>query len=62
MATANGFWVAYDYGDSIYTNRFDHLGRDWRWTIVEREPGKPEKLFAEYHLTPTACRAMKFSL
>jgi len=62
MATGDGFWVAYDYGDSVYTNRFDHVGKDWRWTIVEQEPGKPEKLFAEYHLTPTTCRGMNLSL
>jgi hypothetical protein len=61
MATGDGFWVAYDYGDSIYTNRYERIGRDWRWTIMEEEPGKPQKLFAEYRLTPTTCRGTKFS-
>lgn len=59
-ADQNGFSVDYDYGDSVYSNRFEHLGKGWRWTIMEQETGKPAKLFAEYHLMPTSCRGMKF--
>jgi len=59
-ANQDGFSVAYDYGDSVYTNRFQRVGKGWRWTIIEQVPGKPEKLFAEYNLTPASCRSMKF--
>lgn len=62
LATKDGFKVAYDYGDSVYTNRFEQTRKGWRWTIVESEPGKPAKLFAEYDLKPTSCRAIKFDL
>ncbi|HEX5259756.1 MAG TPA: hypothetical protein VFW35_13375 [Sphingomicrobium sp.] len=59
-ATGDGFDVVYAYPDSVYTNRFTRAGKGWRWTIMEQASGKPEKLFAEYRLTPTACRGMKF--
>ncbi|HEX5237453.1 MAG TPA: hypothetical protein VFW39_03205 [Sphingomicrobium sp.] len=61
-ASANGFTVAYDYGDSVYTNRFTRVGKGWQWTILAHDRGKPEKLFAEYHLTPATCSGMKFGL
>lgn len=59
-ATPTGFSVVYDYGDSIYTNRFERKAAGWRWTIMEQDSGKPEKLFAEYNLVPATCRGMKF--
>jgi hypothetical protein len=58
-AESNGFSVAYDYGDSIYTNRFQRVGNGWHWTILEQVPGKPENLFAEYKLTPANCQEME---
>lgn len=58
--TKDGFMVAYDFGDSVYTNRFIKVGTGWTWTIIEQAKGKPERLFAEYKLTPTTCRGKKF--
>jgi len=58
--TKDGFTVAYDYGDSVYTNLFTKKGNGWRWTIMERFKGKPEKLFAQYELTPARCEGMAF--
>jgi hypothetical protein len=58
--TRDGFTVAYDFGDSIYTNRFTKVGTGWNWTIMEEVKGKPERLFAEYKLTPATCRGKKF--
>ncbi|HEY6048901.1 MAG TPA: hypothetical protein VIV07_07645 [Sphingomicrobium sp.] len=60
MAEANGFTVIYDYGDSVYTNRFARTGSGWRWTIVEKVPGKPEKPFARYDLTRATCRGARY--
>ena len=59
-ATESGFSVAYDFGDSIYANRFERSGVGWVWTIMEQQPGKPEKLFAVYHLNPTKCGGTQF--
>jgi hypothetical protein len=58
--TADGFIVAYDFGDSVYTNRFASTADGWRWTIMEQVTGKPEREFAHYHLTRAACRGKKF--
>ena len=58
--TRDGFTVAYDFGDSVYDNRFARVANGWRWTIVEQVPGKPEREFAHYDLTPTSCRNKKF--
>jgi len=56
----DGFSLDYRFPDAVYHNRFERVGRGWRWTIVEQAPGKPEKLFARYDLTAANCRAMKF--
>jgi hypothetical protein len=58
--TSDGFNVVYTYPDSVYTNRFTRVGKGWRWTIMEKAAGKPEKLFGEYNLAPASCRGMKF--
>ena len=59
-ASSDGFSIDYRFPDAIYHNRFERLGRGWRWTIVEQAPGKPDKLFAEYKLAPASCRGMTF--
>jgi len=58
--TNNGFDVAYDFGDSVYSNHFRRSGSKWQWTIIEQQKGKPERLFAEYKLTSATCRGKKF--
>ena len=58
--TADGFTLDYRFPDAVYTNSFTRAGKGWAWTIVEKAPGKPEKLFAEYRLSPTSCQGMKF--
>ena len=58
--TKDGFTVAYDFGDSIYTNIFTKTKRGWTWTINEHFTGKPEKLFATYDLTPASCEGKRF--
>ena len=60
VATGDGLSVVYAYPDSIYTNRFTRAGKGWRWTIMEQASGKPERMFAQYNLTRTSCRGMKF--
>lgn len=60
-ASTDGFAVTYTYPESAYINRFTRSGKGWRWTITERAPGKPDKLFAEYNLAPASCRGMKFT-
>lgn len=57
---AAGFTVIYTYPDSVYTNRFERMGKGWKWTIMEKAPDKPERLFAEYNLTPRTCSGAKF--
>jgi hypothetical protein len=57
---SDGFTVDYRFPDAVYHNRFERRGKAWRWTIVERSPGKPDKLFARYDLSPASCRGMKF--
>ena len=57
---SDGFAVTYAYPDSTYINRFTRSGKGWRWTITEQAAGKPDKLFAQYNLTPASCRGMKF--
>jgi hypothetical protein len=59
-ARSDGFSVVYTYPDSVYANRFTRAGNGWRWTIMEKRPGKSEKLFAEYNLTRASCQGMKF--
>lgn len=56
----DGFSVDYRFPDAVYHNRFERISKGWRWTIVEQAPGKPDKLFAEYKLTPASCRGMTF--
>ena|SRR5947209_2904714 len=58
--TGDGFSVDYRFPDAVYHNRFARMGKGWRWTIVEQAPGKPDKLFAEYKLTPATCRGITF--
>lgn len=59
-AAGDGFSVVYTYPDSVYTNRLARAGRGWIWTIMEKPEGKPERLFAEYRLSPASCSGMKF--
>jgi hypothetical protein len=58
--TPDGFTVAYDFGDSVYTNHFARVSGGWRWTIVEQETGRPAREFAHYHLVRATCRNKKF--
>lgn len=58
---ADGFQQTYRFPDALYVNSFRRRGHGWRWTITEQATGKPEKLFAQYELTPTSCRSIKFS-
>lgn len=58
--TEDGFGQAYRFPDAIYANRFSRAGKGWRWTITEQTPGKPDKLFASYDLTPMSCRGIQF--
>jgi hypothetical protein len=55
-----GFTLSYRFPDALYVNRFERQGEGWRWTIVEQAPGKPDKTFADYSLTPIDCRGMRF--
>lgn len=58
--TSDGFRLDYRFPDAVYTNRFQRAGRGWSWTIVETAKGKPERLFAQYKLSPASCARMKF--
>jgi hypothetical protein len=58
--TKDGFTVGYDFGDSVYTNRFAKTRGGWRWMIIEQVPGKPDRIFAHYDLTPTTCGGKTF--
>jgi hypothetical protein len=58
--TPDGFALDYRFPDAVYTNRFERKGSGWRWTIIEKPTGKPEKLFAQYELAPASCAGMKF--
>ena len=55
-----GFEQTYRFPDALYVNRFEITTSGWHWTIVERAPGKPDKLFAEYRLSKRRCAGMKF--
>jgi hypothetical protein len=57
----DGFYLDYHFPDAAYHNRFERRGKGWRWTIVERAPGKPDKLFARYELAPASCRGTTFT-
>jgi hypothetical protein len=56
-----GFTLDYKFPDSIYTNTFKRVGKGWSWTIMEKSAGKPDKLFAQYDLTPVSCDGMVFT-
>ncbi|HEY7959458.1 MAG TPA: hypothetical protein VID20_05295 [Sphingomicrobium sp.] len=58
--TADGFTLDYRFPDAVYTNDFTHVGKGWRWTILEKPKDKPERLFAQYDLTPASCAGMNF--
>jgi len=58
--TDQGFTLDYKFPDAVYANRFERIGKGWRWTIVEKANGKPDKLFARYDLRPASCRGMRF--
>lgn len=60
QTTGDGFELDYRFPDAVYANRFERKGRRWTWTITERAPGKPDKLFARYELTPASCSGMRF--
>ena len=55
-----GFALDYRFPDAVYHNRFERIGRGWRWTIVEQAPGKPDKLFARYDFSPASCSGARF--
>lgn len=58
--TDSGFSLDYRFPDAVYRNRFERTGNAWHWTILERAPGKPDKLFAEYKLSRATCRGIRF--
>lgn len=58
--SGRGFSLDYRFPDTVYRNSFEPAGKGWRWTIVERASGKPDKVFARYDLTPAKCRGMTF--
>ena len=60
--TPDGFRQNYAFADALYVNRFARAGKGWTWTITEQAPGKPDKLFARYDLTPASCRGLSFGL
>jgi hypothetical protein len=53
----SGFSISYDYGASVFINRFTPRGRGWRWQIDSQASGKPAKVFASYTLAPARCSA-----
>ena len=53
--TADEIDVDYAYPQAHYANRFSRSGNGWTWTILENVQGRPARLFAEYHLSPTSC-------
>lgn len=59
--TADGFDQQYRFPDSVYLNRFQRSGRNWRWTIVEQVSGREDRLFADYVLAPSRCNGMRFT-
>jgi hypothetical protein len=59
-ATDSGFTLSYKFPEAFYVNRFERSGKGWRWTITEQAPGKPDKPFASYQLSPVRCKGMTF--
>ena len=57
-ARAGEIDVDYAYPDAHYANRLSRSENGWTWTILENVPGRPARLFAEYHLSPTSCEHM----
>jgi len=57
---SDGFDLDYKFKDAVYHNSFQRTGKGWRWTITERPPGNPPKLFARYDFTPASCRGLAF--
>ena len=58
--TSDGFSLDYRFPDAVYTNRFQRAGNGWRWTIVEKAKEKPDRVFADYKLSPASCNGMNF--
>lgn len=59
--TANGFTLNYRFPDAVYANDFRRGGAGWSWTIVEKTPDKPDKLFARYEFRPARCGEARFA-
>lgn len=53
--------IDYAYPDALYANRFEPLGKGWRWTITARKPDGSEKAFANYVPTPAKCDGTAFA-
>ena len=59
--TDTGFEQSYTFPDSLYVNRFERQGAGWRWTIIEQVTGRENRVFADYRLTASSCRGMRFT-
>jgi len=55
LATPDGFEIAYAYADARFINRWKVQGDRLDWRIVAKTGAAPEKAFAQYALTRTAC-------
>jgi len=53
--TADGFEVAYPYGEAAFVNRWVHAGEHLGWSIVMRGAGGKEQGFAAYELNAVEC-------
>ncbi|WP_338501076.1 hypothetical protein V6R86_00245 [Sphingomonas kaistensis] len=57
----HGFVQRYRFSSADYLNRFRRTDTGWRWTITVQAKGKPDSVFADYHLQRSAsCRGMQF--
>lgn len=55
-STADGFEVAYPYGDAAFVNRWTVAQDKVAWSIVMRGVSGKEQDFARYELVTTACK------
>jgi hypothetical protein len=56
-----GFVQRYRFPESDYLNRFTRTDTGWRWTITVQAKGKPDSVFADYHLRRSAsCPGVQF--
>lgn len=54
--TANGFEVAYPYGEAAFVNRWVRAGKQLGWSIVMRGASGKEQGFASYELDEVECQ------